>query len=428
MQGVLPLERRREIEQHIDGCASCSALLVGVGRTFDRGGDLPSRAKLGRYEIIEPIGRGAMGTVYAAHDPLLRRDVAVKVLHKRGERSLDEARALARLSHENVVAVYDVGEDDGRVYIAMERIAGTTLGAWLTSAPRAWRDVLVVFLQAARGLSAAHAAGIVHGDFKPDNVLVRDDGRVVVTDFGLARARGDRREHFVRGTPAYMAPEQLEGGAATPASDQFAFATALHEALYGARAFGASTVQELRALFRSPQILRRPPDTRGVPEWIFPIVARGVEIDPNHRFARLDDLTRALARKLGSEIHYTVNAAAQLVMFVFHALVTIFFVWAILSPDTPPAPARNLPEGELRLRYVSTVIAVWLAALFFFGWAPLGVVWTPVNAYGLLRRRRWALTSTLIYAGYSLLTCIGTPAAIYALLTLWPLRKADSKK
>src|SRR5512140_3302061 len=113
MKGVLSVERRREVEQHLDGCASCSSLLVGVGRTFERGEDLPSKSKLGRYEIVECIGQGAMGSVYSAHDPLLHREVALKVLHKRDarERTLDEARALARLKHGNVVAIYDVGED-----------------------------------------------------------------------------------------------------------------------------------------------------------------------------------------------------------------------------------------------------------------------------------------------------------------------------
>jgi eukaryotic-like serine/threonine-protein kinase len=425
MQGVLSVERRRQVEQHIDACASCSSLLVGVGHTFDRGDDLPSVSKLGRYEIVELIGRGAMGSVYSARDPLLEREVALKVLHTRDGGSLDEARALARLSHANVVAVYDVGEDDGRVYIAMERVAGTTLGAWLARAPRDWRAITAAFLHAARGLAAAHAAGVVHGDFKPDNVLVREDGSVVVTDFGLARMQGARVSgELLAGTPAYMAPEQLHGAPATPASDQFAFATALYEALYGARPYAAPSLDELRARMKRP--LSRPADTTGVPPWLFPILARALEIDPQRRFASVDELSRALSRKLGAEIHYTVNAAAQLFMWIFHVLITVFFLWALFSPDTPPAPARNLPEGELRLRYVSTVIAVWLAALFFFGWAPLGVVWAPVNAYGLFRKKRWALTSTLIYAGFSALTCLGTPAAVYAFVTLWPLRKNRS--
>jgi serine/threonine protein kinase len=421
MQGVLSVERRREVESHIDGCASCSSLVVGVGRTFERGVDLPLQGKLGRYELVEQLGRGAMGSVYSARDPLLAREVALKILHKNAG-NLDEARALARLAHPNVVAVYDVGEEDGRVWIAMERASGETLGAWLRSTTRSWEAILGVFVQAARALDAAHAAGVVHGDFKPDNVLVAPDGSVKVMDFGLARlhdaiANDDR---LLAGTPAYMAPEQLEGGAATPASDQFAFATTLHEALYGARAYAAPTMTELREQMRNARVLQRPAHARGVPDWVFPIVARGVEIDPRFRFSSMKDLARSVTRRLGGDVHYKVNAALQIIMWIFHVAITTLFLIAITSDAEPQ---RTYPPDEARLHYISTVIAVWLAALFFFGWAPLGIFWTPINAYGLLRRRRWALGSTMIYAGYSLWTCIGTPFAIYTLLSLWPLRK-----
>jgi serine/threonine protein kinase len=420
MQGVLSVERRKQVEQHIDGCESCSSLLVGVGRTFDRGVDLPLQGKLGRYELVAEIGRGAMGSVYSARDPLLAREVALKILHKNAG-NLDEARALARLTHPNVVTVHDVGEDDGRVWIAMERATGETLGAWVNSAPRTWEAILAVFVQAARALEAAHAAGVVHGDFKPDNVLVAPDGSVKVMDFGLARLVDVSRDDvLLAGTPAYMAPEQLEGGVATPASDQFAFATTLHEALYGARAYAAPTMTELREQMRNARVLQRPPHARGVPEWVFPIVARGVEIDPRFRFAKMIDLERSITRRLGGDVHYKVNAVSQIVMWFFHVAITALFIMALSAPSEPQ---RTYPPDEARLHYISTVIAVWLAALFFFGWAPLGIFWTPINAYGLLRKRRWALGSTMIYAGYSVWTCIGTPFAIYALLSLWPLRK-----
>ena len=423
MQGVLSVERRREVESHIDGCSSCSSLLVGVGRTFERGVDLPLAGKLGRYELIEQLGRGAMGSVYSARDPLLAREVALKILHKNAG-NLDEARALARLAHPNVVAVYDVGEDDGRVWIAMERASGETLGAWLRNAPRTWQAITDVFVQAARALDAAHSAGVVHGDFKPDNVLVAPDGTVKVMDFGLARLHDVSRDDvLLAGTPAYMAPELLEGKEATPASDQFAFATTLHEALYGARAYAAPTMTELREQMRNARALQAPAHTRGVPDWVFPIVARGVQIDPRFRFASMSELSRTITRRLGGEVHYKVNAVLQIVMWIFHVAITVLFIAALTAPDEPQ---RTYPPDEARLHYISTVIAVWLGALFFFGWAPLGIFWTPINAYGLLRRRRWALRSTMIYAGYSIWTCIGTPFAIYAFASLWPLRKNKS--
>ena len=154
--------------------------------------DLPAR--IGRYVVLRRLGHGAMGIVYAAFDDLLDRKVAIKILRDRGEgsrafmRVLREAQALARLSHPNVVTVHDVDASAGRVYIAMEFVVGTTLKAWLKERPRRLPETLGVFVQAGRGLAAAHAVGLVHRDFKPENVMVGADGRVRVTDFGLACA------------------------------------------------------------------------------------------------------------------------------------------------------------------------------------------------------------------------------------------------
>lgn len=361
-----------------------------------------------------------MGMVYAAHDPMLARTVALKVLHEKRASALVEARALARLAHPNIVSIYDVGETDGRLFLAMERVTGTTLGAWLGREIRPWRAIVDVFLDAGRALAAAHSAGVVHGDFKPDNVIVRDDGRVCVTDFGLARLLSDEVPAMVAGTPAYMAPEQLDGGVATPSSDQFAFATALHEALYGARPFAAPTTSELRAQMHASRLLTRP-TTRDAPDWLFPIVARGVEVDPRFRHRSMGELCKRISRKLAGDVQLVINAVLQLGMFLFHAGISALFIWAMASANSPATTTH--PASEARVRLVATVIVVWLAALFFLGWGPLGVVWTPINAWGLLRRRRWAVTSTLVYAACSTLTCIGTPVAIYALVTLWPLRK-----
>src|SRR5215831_6385670 len=156
---------------------------------------LSKGATIGRYVVLGPLGRGAMGEVYAAYDPELDRKIAVKLLRARGgaatvdgrTRLLREAQAIARLSHPNVVVVYDVGTFQDSVFIAMEFVEGHTLGYWLHAKPRSWREVLDVFLLAGRGLVAAHAAGLVHRDFKPDNVMITRDGQVRVMDFGLAR-------------------------------------------------------------------------------------------------------------------------------------------------------------------------------------------------------------------------------------------------
>ncbi|MBL4686391.1 MAG: serine/threonine protein kinase [Nannocystaceae bacterium] len=158
-------------------------------RLFDV--DAKPQVRFGRYEVTGRLGQGAMGTVYEARDPELDRLVAIKVLHgtiAETERTalIAEARAMARLHHPNVVAVYDVGEQDGQVFIAMERVLGTSLRAWAEKHKPQWRAAATVYREAARGLAAAHAAGVAHRDFKPDNVMVAKDGRVAVADFGLA--------------------------------------------------------------------------------------------------------------------------------------------------------------------------------------------------------------------------------------------------
>ena len=219
--------------------------------------------------MLRKLGEGGMGVVYAAYDEELERKLAIKLvlpgLHSErasiGEtRLLREAQSLARVSHPNVVAVYEVGAVGEAVYIAMELVRGKTLGEWLAAQPRTWRDILGVFMQVGAGLAAAHAAGVVHRDIKPDNLVVGDDGRVRVLDFSLARPSEDplaaiedsqdlgrTRAGALIGTPLYMSPEQLTGKLADARSDQFSFCVALYEALYRIRPFAGTTLDELRA-------------------------------------------------------------------------------------------------------------------------------------------------------------------------------------
>ena len=209
------------------------------------------------YEIVGPLGAGAMGVVYQALDRALDRRVALKLhVHRDGadpRRVWREARAMARLADPHVVTIHEVGIHDERLFIAMELVAGSDARRWLRSAPRTTAEILAVYRQAGLGLAAAHAVGIVHRDFKPDNVLVGNDGRVRVADFGLARSvdRGATQDDdttvaadatarhtvsgFVAGTPAYMAPEIVAGSAADARSDQYAFCVAMYEALVGER-------------------------------------------------------------------------------------------------------------------------------------------------------------------------------------------------
>jgi eukaryotic-like serine/threonine-protein kinase len=271
----------------------------------------PSR--IDRYVVLERVASGAIGTVVAAYDPKLDRKVALKLLRTRGspawrERLMREAKALARLSHPNVVAVYDAGTHDDEVYLAMELVEGVDVARWLADAPRSVVEVLEVFRQAGQGIVAAHAAGLVHRDIKPANILVGNDGRVRVADFGLSRTHADAIDEpvfgesttlegstgsgAIVGTPAYMAPEQHEGEAATPRSDQFQFCVALWEGLFGERPFVA---KDERALAAAKQ--RGPAETpsdRAVPEAIVVAIRRGLSPDPSRRFASLEELLAAI--------------------------------------------------------------------------------------------------------------------------------------
>jgi len=273
--------------------------------------------KIGRYVILERVGVGGMGVVFAAYDPELDRRVAIKLLasdlitRESRLRLLREAQAMARLSHPNVVPVYDAGTVDGQVFVAMEFVQGVTLREWLDAQARPWTDVLEAMRRAALGLQAAHDAGLVHRDFKPDNVMVGDDGRVRVLDFGLARSatlRSDpedvqataddgepkstalsallTHEGVVLGTPAYMAPEQREGGDVDARTDQWSFCATLYEALYGTRPFEGTAVHAGG--------VRPPPNSSPVPSSIFAAVARGLELDPDARHPSMGALLDAL--------------------------------------------------------------------------------------------------------------------------------------
>jgi eukaryotic-like serine/threonine-protein kinase len=291
------------------------------------GGVLQRGDALGRYTVLEHLGSGAMGLVYAAYDSTLDRRVAIKLLHarpgheegsRRAKRLLREAQAMAQLTHPNVVTVHDVGTADGRVFLAMEHVQGVTLTRWLAQ-PRPWREIVEVFVAAGRGLAAAHAKGLVHRDFKPDNVMIGDDGRVRVMDFGLARAGDDAsaessstdalasgahpeqpgvaaqltRTGAVLGTPAYMAPEQHTGRPVDARSDQFAYCVALHEALHGVRPFAGESLAALgMAVTRG--LMVEPPPGRAVPKHLRRAMLRGLAVAPEARFADMDELLRAL--------------------------------------------------------------------------------------------------------------------------------------
>jgi tetratricopeptide (TPR) repeat protein/predicted Ser/Thr protein kinase len=291
---------------------------------------------IGRFVVLGLVGRGGMGEVYAAYDPELDRKVAVKLVRPRHSRANDdrgrllrEAQAIAKLSHPNVVVIYDVGTIDQRVFIAMEFVEGGTVGSWLRGATRSRREILDVFLKAGAGLAAAHQAGLVHRDFKPDNVMIAADGQVRVMDFGLARqvlaGKDDKQptdeatgtndpedetppsssggylrtamtQTGVRlGSPAYMSPEQFAGeGAIDARTDQFSFCVALYEALYGERPFAGETVLSLQINVIEGRLRPAPAQSR-VPKWIRRVLLRGLSVDPDARFPSMAELLSALA-------------------------------------------------------------------------------------------------------------------------------------
>jgi len=263
---------------------------------------------------LSALGAGGMGVVFAAYDPQLDRKVALKLLRAgltyntkdARTRLRREAQAIAQLSHPNVVAAYDVGTtEEGDLYIAMEFVEGDTLSTWLKKWPRTWREIIDVFLQAARGLVAAHSVGLLHRDFKPDNVLVGGDGRVRVTDFGLARSlivpdeaarpRPDMAALNVEltatgtvlGTPRYMAPEQLTGPDIDARADQFSFCVALFEALFDVHPLpGATSV----SMLEQGEKAIAPPDGTKIPPSIIRAIQRGLERDRAKRFSTMSSL------------------------------------------------------------------------------------------------------------------------------------------
>ena len=283
---------------------------------------LEGAESIGRFEVLETLGRGGMGVVVAAFDPELSRKVAIKVLRPdaAGEsatqgraRLLREAQAMAQVSSPNVIAVHDVGTVGDSVYIAMELVEGQSLRAWQKG--RGWREVLGAYLQAGRGLAAAHAAELVHRDFKPDNVLVDREGRVRVTDFGLASAGaeairgGDLGAELTSstpltaslthtgalvGTPAYMSPEQHLGEPADARADQFAFCVALAEALGGERPFSGRTYDDLRAAVLAGE--HRLGKAKNIPAWIRRVLERGLSVEAGDRFPSMQALIAALER------------------------------------------------------------------------------------------------------------------------------------
>jgi hypothetical protein len=397
-QGSLGAAAREALEVHLDRCSACATLLAQLTQIYGSAlspasraderptlGDAPSASgsaelradatgiRVGRYELGRLLGAGGMGMVYEAADPELHRRIAIKLLHPgvsgdveaTRNRMLREARAMAQLAHPNVVAVHDVGRIGEQVFVAMELVPGTTLTKWLASTRRTRAEILATFVQAGRGLEAAHAVGLVHRDFKPDNVLIGLDGRARVTDFGLARpalswpegthdtaavaaaAAGlgvtshlSTAHGAIVGTPAYMAPEQWRGVAADARSDQFSFCVALYEACFGARPFGGDGFYEL-----AEQVLRgrlvAPP--RSAPAWLRAALMRGLQVDPDARHPSMSVLLHALERDR-TRVRRIAGVVGAMGLSV--AATVGVLAWTAGATSAAP-PSVDLPAPEI---------------------------------------------------------------------------------
>ncbi len=410
-QGSLAAAERTAVEGHIDRCSGCLATLAELTRLFgsatwsgeagsrsrrstvETGASQPrdaeppwsSPADLGRYRLLRRLGTGGMGMVFEAEDLELHRRVALKILHadpgadleRTHAQLLREARAMAQTNHPNIVAVYDVGRIGGRgregavpqvgpgptqtneqVFLAMELVEGSTLTAWLRGRGRS--EILAAFVMAGRGLAAAHATGLVHRDFKPDNVLIGADGRARVTDFGLAlaarlvtpagdgagRAAMDVRASMqiqteqgpIVGTPAYMAPEQWRGRLADARTDQFAFCVALYEALVGVRPFVGDPLHALAHAVLTQQ--PRPPTP--LPRWLQAALLRGLARDPAARFASMAELLAVLERDRVGPRRVALAVAG---MGLVAALAGGGFAWATRPSPAPEHVAALTPTA-----------------------------------------------------------------------------------
>jgi serine/threonine-protein kinase len=304
--------------------------MLSPGDTFDR------------YTIEAVLGEGGMGVVYGAHDPKLDRKVALKILNAEGEsaqgRVLREARAVAALDHPNAIALYDVGEANGTPYITMELVQGRTLRTFVADRSVPVERRLGWLCDAARALAAAHRVGIVHRDVKPENVMVRDDGRIKVLDFGIARRAApvdpaastqqpSRTTQGAVGTPMYMAPEQVRGKPADGRSDQFSWGVLAYELLEGTLPWeGSDLLGQVAAMLSEPP---RPMQTAGVPEEVRALVMRAISRAPAERFGSMDDVVELLAPFTAGEPRST----------------------AVATPRPAPAgqssrpPARSTPGG-----------------------------------------------------------------------------------
>jgi serine/threonine protein kinase len=307
--------------------------------------ELTPGTELDRFRLLRRMGMGAMGVVFAAHDPELDRNVALKVLlddDASGDkgRLVREARSMAKLTHPNVVAAYQIGVANGRVFLAMELVEGSTLREWLVTRP-AEADVVRIFRLVAHAVDAGHRAGIIHRDLKPQNILVTGDGQPKVTDFGLAEASLTSAVHTSPvGTPAYMAPEVLNGRRGGPAADQFALAVCLHEALCGKRPYEAMSLEGLRAMVNEHATIDRSISGR-----LRAVLVRALDPDPERRFPSAAAFGDALVAPARSRFGVGLGVIAAMGALALASTISIYRGVSTAEASAPP-PSQVLAPNQ----------------------------------------------------------------------------------
>lgn len=397
--------------------------------------------RIGRYVLLRKLGQGGMGVVYAGYDETLDRKVAIKLLRYRTgdaaqRRLAREAQALARLSDPHVVQVYEIGKHGDASYIAMEYVEGQTLGAWARAAPRHWSEILPLMIDAGRGLAAAHRKGLVHRDFKPENVMLDDEGRVRVMDFGLVHGAldSDTREHDLDpehdpreaapalldldalalgetsnretasrrrpaselsdpltktgstlGTPAYMPPEQHAGRTTDARSDQFSYCVALWELLHRQRPFAGRNLGELYLAVSHHQV-SEPPRDADVPSWLRKVIERGLQPDPDARWQDMDELLAALSDDPRRRRGFLLGLGAVLVL----ALAAIGLRSVMLEHGRERAEAACVAEGAAIEQLWSPSRADTLARGFGSGARSMADSWTHTRKLLDAYAREWS--------------------------------------
>jgi predicted enzyme related to lactoylglutathione lyase len=373
-EGLLEPPRKSKVDEHLDACHDCRKLLAEVLRAPREVGR--AGVAVGRYILQDVLGAGGMGLVYRAWDPQLERHVALKILRsgrlgERGESEiLAEARNLARLNHPNVVAVYDAGADNGLLYLVMELIDGQNLRGFLADQKRRdWNGLARTFSEAARGLSAVHEAGLVHRDVKPENVLVGRDGRVRVTDFGLASAepsptQGGRAG--LDGTPLYLAPERITGQPADARSDQWAFCLMMVEALVGDRSSSAELLLRLRQ--DGAGELALPAGSIRPPRRIMRALAQGLESDPRRRLLSMRALVDALEPRRSGALWVGAGIAALAMAALLALPRAMESHRPVAAPSSAPWPARGEARHSSASASASATPSPSAAAVGTFRW------------------------------------------------------------